>query len=91
MTLAAPQAPDRTLGETPVLSCTLCALGVLIASFLCEPTHVTAASVEKSAKASKPAMVQLEPARLRTAASALTHVELPAIPGPDGAPHCGPE
>lgn len=73
--------PDRALSDTLVLSCALCALGVLIASFLRENPRVAAMTTQDAAKTSKPALVKLDPAQLRTTPTAeTTPVELPSVP-----------
>ena len=85
MTPSPTTSADRTLGDTLVLSCAFCALGVLIASFLREAPHVSAFLEKESAKVSKPALVKLDPAKLRTMPAAEVPVELPAVPPPPAA------
>jgi protein TonB len=74
--------PERTLGDTLILSCALCALGVLSASFLRERPQVPAGLENEPAKVAKPALVKLDPAKLRVAPTTPTPIELPSVPTP---------
>ena len=82
MTPAPNSTPERTLGDTLVLSCAVCALGVLLASLARERPRVSAFRETDSGKVAKPALVKLDPAKLRVAPKTPTPIELPSFPTP---------
>ncbi len=80
MTSAPSNTSERTLSDSLVLSCAVCALGLLIASFLRERPRVSDFREKDPAKTPKPALVKLDPAKLRVAPTTPTPMELPSVP-----------